>query len=114
MGGVGKTLLTAAVVRDERVRAFFSHVVWLALSQQPDISDLQQRGFTQLTGKTIPQEARETTETQRLQLKTAAKGRCLLLVLDDMYVQSHCRQIFMWLLPYFAGGIRPTKRLLYA
>ena len=33
MGGVGKTLLTASAVRDEKVRAAFSRILWVSLSQ---------------------------------------------------------------------------------
>jgi hypothetical protein len=43
MGGVGKTMLTAAVVRDERIRAAFELIGWVNLSQQPDLLRLQQR-----------------------------------------------------------------------
>jgi hypothetical protein len=43
MGGVGKTLLTAAVVREERIRAAFKLIGWVNLSQQPDLLRLQQR-----------------------------------------------------------------------
>ena len=44
-GGVGKTMLTAAVVRDEKVRAAFSLIGWINLSQQPNLKRLQARLF---------------------------------------------------------------------
>jgi hypothetical protein len=43
MGGVGKTILTAAVVRDERVRGAFERIAWIGMSQQPDLVELQKR-----------------------------------------------------------------------
>ena len=39
VGGVGKTLLTASVVRDERVRAAFQIIVWINLSQVLSLND---------------------------------------------------------------------------
>ena len=33
MGGVGKTMLTAAVVRDERIRGAFGSIAWIGMSQ---------------------------------------------------------------------------------
>ena len=44
-GGLGKTMLTAAVVRDEKVRAAFSLIGWINLSQQPNLKRLQARLF---------------------------------------------------------------------
>ena len=43
MGGVGKTMLTAAVVREDCIRAAFELIGWVNLSQQPDLLRLQQR-----------------------------------------------------------------------
>ena len=37
MGGVGKTMLTAAVVRDGRVRGAFECIAWIGMSQQPEL-----------------------------------------------------------------------------
>ena len=85
-GGVGKTMLTAAVVRHEQVRAAFEVIVWINLSQEPDLLQLQQLAYSQLTGgDSLPQKSRETTKTQLMQLEKKAKGRVVLLVLDGNY-----------------------------
>ena len=41
-------MLTAAVVRDERVRRAFDKIAWINLSQQPDLLQLQKRLYQQL------------------------------------------------------------------
>jgi hypothetical protein len=44
MGGVGKTVLAAAVVEDPELRAAFRDgIVWLTLGQTPDLLTLQRR-----------------------------------------------------------------------
>lgn len=44
MGGVGKTVLAAAVIQDEQIRARFRDgIVWLTLGQTPDVLTLQRR-----------------------------------------------------------------------
>ena len=76
-------MLTAAVVRDERIRAAFEVIVWINMSQEPDLLQLQQFAYSQLTdGSSLPQKSRETTKTQLMQLEKKAKERVVLLVLD--------------------------------
>ena len=88
-GGVGKTMLTAAVVRHEQVRAAFEVIVWINMSQEPDLLQLQQFAYSQLTGgSSVPQKSRESNQTQLMQLEKKAKGRVVLLVLDGMYLAS--------------------------
>jgi hypothetical protein len=48
MGGVGKTMLTAAVIRDERVRGAFESIAWIGMSQQPELLQLQAKLYQQL------------------------------------------------------------------
>jgi hypothetical protein len=50
-GGVGKTILAAAAVRDLTVRQAFSRIAWVSVGQQPKISQLQRQLYTQLTGE---------------------------------------------------------------
>ena len=79
-------MLTAAVVRDEKIRAAFEVIVWINMSQEPDLLQLQQLAYSQLTGgDSLPQKSRETTKTQLMQLEKKAKGRVVLLVLDGNY-----------------------------
>ena len=67
--------------------------VRLNLSQSPDISRLQQRLYSQLhsTGESMPDKVRETTEQQTEELIKAAKGKLILVVLDDL---CECSAVF--------------------
>jgi hypothetical protein len=107
MGGVGKTMLAAAVVRDERILGYFQAVGWLSLSQQPEILILQQTLYIQLNNnERMPEKAADSVDASCAVLTQACLGRTLLVssffahpspnyfhscaplqvVLDDMYV----------------------------
>ena len=48
MGGVGKSILAAALVNDREVRASFDKVLWVSVGQTPDVRQLlvsAQNGF---------------------------------------------------------------------
>jgi NB-ARC domain/SEFIR domain len=87
MGGIGKTVLAAALVRDSEVRhAFPDGIYWLTIGQKPNLLDLQNQLLRQLTGSqetlTTEQEAKDT-------LREALESRSALLVVDDA-----CRCVF--------------------
>ena len=84
-------MLTAAVVRDERVRAAFQVVGWVNLSQTPNLVALQQHLYEQLTGKKIPAQETGSVRLQVNALKRAAAGKVALVVCDDMYVNKRLR-----------------------
>ena len=79
-------MLTAAVVRDERVRAAFQVVGWVNLSQTPDLVALQQQLYEQLTGDSIPAKETVSVRLQVNALKRATAGKVALIVCDDMFV----------------------------
>src|SRR5208282_4769151 len=83
MGGIGKTVLAAALARDSEVRlAFPDGIYWLTIGQKPNLLDLQNQLLRQLTGskETLPteQEAKDA-------LQEALEGRHALLVVDDAW-----------------------------
>ena len=83
MGGVGKTMLTAAVVRDARVREAFQVIAWLNMSQKPDLLQLQQRLYAQLSdNKKIPSQVAESAEGQLTELTRICAERIILITLD--------------------------------
>ena len=61
-GGVGKTTMAAAVVRDSVVRNAFTRIAWVSVGQTPAIMELQRSLFNQLTGNTMPIEDGATAE----------------------------------------------------
>ena len=67
-----------AVVRRRELREFFSCVVWVALSQQPQVQLLQARVFEQLANKTYSGDA-ITVERMCDELREAATGRTILV-----------------------------------
>jgi hypothetical protein len=85
MGGVGKTMLTAAVVRDERVRGAFECIAWIGMSQQPELLQLQAKLYQQLhpENKEMPKHANSIGAQRRELVNTCAK-RAVLICLDDI------------------------------
>ena len=77
-------MLTAAVVRDERIRTAFQVVGWVNLSQTPNLVALQQLLFKQLTGEKIPAKETGSVTLQVNALKRAVAGKLALIVCDDM------------------------------
>lgn len=85
MGGVGKTVLTAAVVRDERVRGAFESIAWIGMSQQPDLLQLQEKLYQQLhpENKKMPSKA-DSMDARLRELRKNCFDRVLLICLDDI------------------------------
>src|SRR5271157_2953477 len=83
MGGIGKSVLAAALAHDSEVRQAFSDgIYWLTIGQKPNLIDLQNRLLRWLTGSketlTAEQEAKDA-------LREAFEGRPALLVVDDAW-----------------------------
>jgi hypothetical protein len=92
-GGVGKTTMAAAVVRDSAVRNAFSRIAWVSVGQTPVVMELQRVLFNQLTGIVMPDEEGATAGTQLGTLKAACVGQCWLVVLDDVWEKEHEKQL---------------------
>jgi hypothetical protein len=82
VGGVGKTMLTAAVIRDARVREAFQVIAWLNMSQKPDLLQLQQTLFAQLSGSKISSKAHDSVELQLRELRAVCVKSVVLITLD--------------------------------
>ena len=90
VGGVGKTMITAAVVRDERIREAFTVIGWINLSQQPDIMSLQLRLYQQLSkNESMPTKQQSSPEQQLEALRKVAIGQTALVILDDIWDSNH-------------------------
>ena len=81
---MGKTTIASALVRDEVIRGSFEKLVWVSVGQQPDIRELQESIFGQLTRRSIPESAK-TPDLVEMAIRDAAKGSKVLLVLDDLW-----------------------------
>jgi hypothetical protein len=79
-GGIGKTVLASMLARDRDVRTHFELILWITLSQTPNLGKLQQLLYLQATGAQLPQ---DKSDGERKELITVAlRGRRCLLVLD--------------------------------
>ena len=82
-GGIGKTVLAAALARDEDVRRHFPNgVFWVTVGQQGDLVTAQ-AGLLERLGAADP-ELRSAVQGAEL-LRQALTGRRCLLVVDDVW-----------------------------
>jgi len=89
MGGVGKTTTTAALARDVEVRSSFGRICWVSVGQEPDTAALQQTLYRQLVKRPLPETAKADEQLALEELKEAAQGLSVLLVLDDVWEAGH-------------------------
>ena len=83
MGGIGKTVLAAALAHDSEVRqAFPDGIYWLTIGQKPNLLDLQNQLLRQLTGS---KETLTTEQEAKDALREALEGRQALVVVDDAW-----------------------------
>ena len=83
LGGVGKTTVAAALVRDDEVRAAFDKICWVSVGQAPDTTSLQQTLHIQLVNQPLSEAARSDQRLALGELIAAANEQAVLLVLDD-------------------------------
>ena len=87
MGGIGKTVLAAALAHDSEVRqAFPDGIYWLTIGQKPNLLDLQNQLLRQLTGS---KETLTTEQEAKDALREALEGRPALVVVDDAWTIDH-------------------------
>ena len=87
MGGVGKTVLAAALTRDPDVqRAFPDGIFWLTLGQQPNLLAV----LNQLAGWLPESDGPFTSEpAAQSVIRQALAGKGALLILDDVWSLDH-------------------------
>jgi NB-ARC domain/TIR domain len=87
MGGIGKTVLAAALARDSEVRlAFPDGIYWITIGQKPNLLDLQNQLLHQLTAS---KQTLATEQEAKDALREALEGRSVLLVVDDAWTIDH-------------------------
>jgi WD40 repeat protein len=87
MGGIGKTVLAAALAHDQEVRkAFPDGIYWITVGQKPNLLVLQNQLLRQLTGS---EQVLITEQEAKDALREALEGRAALLVLDDAWTIDH-------------------------
>jgi hypothetical protein len=87
MGGIGKSVLAAALAGDREVRqAFPDGIYWLTIGQKQNLLALQNQLLRQLTGS---KETLTTEQEAKDALREALEGRRILMVLDDLWTVDH-------------------------
>ena len=87
MGGIGKTVLAAALAHDSEVRqAFPDGIYWLTIGQKPNLLDFQNQLLRQLTSS---KETLTTEQEAKDALREALKDRSALVVVDDAWTIDH-------------------------
>ncbi len=87
MGGIGKSVLAAAVARDDQIRSTFSDgVFWITIGQQPNILARQSQLIENLGGN--PKTLYDSQEG-RAQLSELLAEKACLLILDDIWETDH-------------------------
>jgi WD40 repeat protein len=81
MGGIGKSVLAAAVARDHRIReAFPDGIVWITVGQCPNLLALQRQAHQDLGG-----DGAFADNQGRSALAELLTNRAVLLILDDVW-----------------------------
>ena len=91
MGGLGKTTLSASIVRLEQVRQHFDRITFVSAGQEPAMLELQRTMHLQLVGEPMEEKSTGTSESQREALQKVAAGKQWLVVLDDIWQVEHER-----------------------
>ncbi|XP_057853059.2 probable disease resistance protein At1g61300 [Cryptomeria japonica] len=82
MPGVGKTSMLKHINNNEKVVNFFKLVIWVTVSRDSDISDLQRRICERIE---LPWRSNSTIDEAAGLLQTVFKEKPLLLILDDVW-----------------------------
>lgn len=90
MGGIGKTTVSAWVVRQESVRKRFDTIAWISFGQTPDIEASLNLLYLQLMGMNF---GSDISFEQKVEgLKQAFVNRSILAVLDDVWDPDVAKQ----------------------
>lgn len=95
LGGIGKSVLAAAIAHDPTVQSRFANgVLWSTLGQQPDILACLSGWIQELGDHSYKP---TTTSSASAHLRTLLHDRRMLLVVDDVWDPSHAE-------PFRVGG----------
>jgi NB-ARC domain/APAF-1 helical domain len=97
MGGIGKTVLAAALAHDSEMRQAFSDgIYWLTIGQKPNLLELQNQLLRQVSGS---KETLTTEQEAKDALREALECRHVLLVVDDAWTIDHACAFSVTALP---------------
>jgi anion-transporting ArsA/GET3 family ATPase len=111
-GGVGKTTMAVAVVRDFAVRSAFERIGWVSVGQTPAVMELQRVLYHQLTTEALPLKDGANAAMQLEDLRAACIGQRWLVVLDDVWETEH-EQMMSCVDAASASKLLVTTRIRY-
>ncbi len=101
-GGFGKTVLAQAICHDERIQAAFDGgILWITLGEQPNLVGLVSDQIKLLGGELL---SFSDLNTAAAHFKELLADRDILLVLDDVWEETHAR-------PFLQGGANCARLL---
>ena len=87
MGGIGKSVLAAALVQSGTIReAFLDGIIWLDIGQSPDLKEQQNIVIDTLGGETT---VFEKASQGKRYLNSFLNDKSCLIILDDVWKLSH-------------------------
>jgi NB-ARC domain/TIR domain/APAF-1 helical domain/WD domain, G-beta repeat len=88
MGGIGKSVLAAALAHDDEMRhAFPDGVIWITLGQTPGNLTARQAQLAEALGESVP--AFADVQHGKSRLSALLEGRGCLIILDDVWHLKH-------------------------
>ena len=110
MGGSGKSVTAAAVVRDTQVRTMFDKICFVPPGQQPVVRDIYRQLHVQLCEGQPLDPSLVDDDACFHALQQACLGRSILLVLDDAWDKSHV-EMFDCVDPASTSRVFVTSRM---
>jgi hypothetical protein len=90
MGGIGKTVLCQLVCQQLRVRYRFPDgILWLTVSEEPDIVQLQSRLRDHLLNYQAGSRVLRTPSEGQDELRQLLQNKACLVILDDVWTRGH-------------------------
>lgn len=87
-GGIGKTHLAKEITQDPEVKSWYcDNIIWVQLSQEPNLVLAQRAAFIAATGHDPDPEFKDERDG-KLKLKLALSGKAVLLVVDDAWTAA--------------------------
>ena len=111
MGGSGKTVAVVALARDLRIRKGFDAILYAAVGQNPSIRDLQRSLHVQLCGNPMPPEAAADDQQAVDALREQAKGKHVLMIVDDAWTAGPVEKLASFLDPQTRSRRVVTTRI---
>lgn len=90
MGGIGKTVASTAIMRDETIRRRYDQMVYVIFGQTPVIDKVRNFAYLQLTGREMNVDWKDDEKAQQLRKAMVGKNVLLYLLWPSLSCTTHC------------------------